>query len=184
MVLTWLEGFEKSMKFAIYCSDVSGAFDKVRRERLEAKLRAKGIHPSIIRVLSSWLRDRVAQVVVGGKRSAEYVLKHMVYQGTVLGPALWNLMYEDARLAIAACGFTEVVYADDLNSWRAFATRVCNSVLLGEAKQCQAQLHSWGRANQIQFDPAKESIHVVARRDAHGADFKILGVEFDCKLLM
>ncbi len=71
MVLTWLEGFEKSLKFAIYCSDVSGAFDKVRR--------AKGIHPSVIRVLSS----------------------------------------------------------------------------LRAAKDCQEELHSWGRSNQIQF------MHVV-----------------------
>ena len=88
MVLTWLDGFERSLKFAVYCSDVSGAFDKVRRERLEAKLHAKGIHPSIVAVLSSWLRDRVAQVIIGGKRSAERVLKNMVCQGTVLGPAL------------------------------------------------------------------------------------------------
>ena len=184
MVLTWLDGFERSLKFAVYCSDVSGAFDKVRRERLEAKLHAKGIHPSIVAVLSSWLRDRVAQVIVGGKRSAERVLKNMVYQGTVLGPGLWNLMYEDARWAIQACGFTEVVYADDLNSWRAFATRTCNAALLGEAECCQSQFHTWGKATQIQFDPAKESMHVVGRHDALGADFKILGVEFDCKLLM
>ena len=108
MVLTWLEGFEKSLKFAIYCSNASGAFDKVRRERLEDKLRAKGIHPSVIRVLSS----------------------------------------------------------------------------LRAAKDCQEELHSWGRSNQIQLDPSKESMHVVARRDAQGPDFKILGVEFDCKLLM
>ena len=43
MVLTWLDGFEKGLKFAVYCSDVSGAFDKVKRTRLEAKLRAKGL---------------------------------------------------------------------------------------------------------------------------------------------
>ena len=41
LVLTWLEGFCRKVKFALYCSDVSGAFDRVRLERLMAKLRAK-----------------------------------------------------------------------------------------------------------------------------------------------
>lgn len=184
LALTWLDGFGKNLKFAVYCSDVSGAFDKVRRERLEAKLRAKWIHASVVKVLVSWLGERKAQIVVVGKKSSEQKLQNMVYQGTVLGPGLWNIMYEDARKAIAAGGFTEIVYADDLNSWRSFRTDVDNGELLGAAKGCQRELHSWGTANQIEFDPDKESMHVVARHDAHGGAFTILGIEFDCKLVM
>ena len=30
MVLTWLQGFNRRFKFAVYCSDVSRAFDKVK----------------------------------------------------------------------------------------------------------------------------------------------------------
>ena len=92
LVLTWLDGFERHCEFAVYCSDVSGAFDKVRRERLEAKLRAKGLHESVVRVLSSWLSERHAKVVVGGKFSEDMTLNNMVFQGTVLGPGLWNVM--------------------------------------------------------------------------------------------
>ena len=29
LVLTWLLGFDRGYKFLLYCSDVSGAFDKV-----------------------------------------------------------------------------------------------------------------------------------------------------------
>ena len=42
----------------------------------------------------------------------------MVYQGTVLGPTLWNLFFEDARAAINEVFFTEYVFADDLNAFR------------------------------------------------------------------
>ena len=43
LVLTWVTGFRQARKYVLYCSDVSGAFDKVRLERLEEKLRAKKV---------------------------------------------------------------------------------------------------------------------------------------------
>ena len=114
MVCTWLERFADRCKFAIYCSDVSGAFDRVGRERLLDKLRARGVKPELVILIASWLRQRVANVLVGGQNSTAQMLDNMVYQGTVWGPWLWNIMYEDARYAIRECGFTEIVYADDL----------------------------------------------------------------------
>ena len=34
LVLTWLDGFNRRRKFGVYCSDVSGAFDRVEMSRL------------------------------------------------------------------------------------------------------------------------------------------------------
>ena len=53
----------------LYCSDVSGAFDRVRCVRLVEKLRRSGLHPTIVRFLESWLEDRISMVVVGGEMS-------------------------------------------------------------------------------------------------------------------
>ena len=50
--------------------------------------------------------------------------------------------------------------------------------------KCQVELHAWGSANQVSFDPTKESKHVVSRKDPCGDNFKLLGVVFDCRLLM
>ena len=94
-------------------SDVSGAFDRVRAERLLEKLRCKGLHPTMVALTESWLQQRTAHVVVEGQFSDKMVLKSMVFQGTVLGPSLWNLFYEDARRAIHETGFEEIVSADD-----------------------------------------------------------------------
>ncbi len=49
---------------------------------------------------------------------------------------------------------------------------------------CQAQLHQWGRANSVEFDAGKESMHVMSRRSPMGNGFQLLGVQFDEKLLM
>ena len=36
--------------------------------------------------------------------------------------------------------------------------------------------------NQVVFEAARESFHVVSRTEPEGEDFKFLGVDFDCKL--
>ena len=120
LVLTWLKALAKGLKVGVYCSDVSGAFDRVKTERLIAKLRSKKLRPEIVDVLASWVRQRTARVVVGGKQSPVFSFSEMVYQGTVLGPVLWKLFYEDARRAIEEWLLEEIVHADDLNAYRQF----------------------------------------------------------------
>ena len=80
--LMWTKAVAKGRKVAVYCSDVAGAFDRVRLERLVAKLKAKKLHPSIIAVLTSWLRQRADRIVVGGRQSDDMWLRDMVFQGT------------------------------------------------------------------------------------------------------
>ena len=112
------------------------------------------------------------------------ILRDMVFQGTVLGPTLWNLFFRDAADAIHQAGFQDIVYADDLNAFRIFDNSIENSKVIEECQRCQTELHTWGRANAVAFDPAKESMHVLSRSCPDGEAFKILGVTFDCKLIM
>ena len=65
LVLTWISMFSKRRKIAVYCSDVSGAFDKVNSRRLLCKLRARGVPDAILLVIQSWLYEREARVAVG-----------------------------------------------------------------------------------------------------------------------
>ena len=94
-MLTAPSAFSSGRKLALYCSDVAGAFDRVDRKRLITKLEAAGFHPSLVKVLSSWLEYRMAKVIVGGEQSEEMTLLNMVFQRTVLGPILWNLFYDE-----------------------------------------------------------------------------------------
>ena len=90
LVLTWVQALAARRKVVVYCSDASGAFDRIRMERLVAKLKAKRVHPDVVSALASWLRPRRVHVVVEGQQSTELSLHNMVFQGTVLGPMLWN----------------------------------------------------------------------------------------------
>ena len=184
-VLTWIAGFGRGERYAVYCSDVSGAFDKVQKSRLVGKLRASGIDDRIRRVLESWLGDREAHVIVEGHSSKPMALSNMVYQGTAWGPPLWNLHYADARFAVRMNDFKELIFADDLNAFKSFSKEAPDEELQNAMSTCQQNLHSWGRANQVQFDPGKESQHILATRGrGRGGSFKLLGVSFDVGLTM
>ena len=185
VVLTWILGWTRKMKFAIYCSDVSGAFDRVKADRLILKLTKFGVHSSVLAVLESWLEAREANVVVEGQMSKIMELLDMVYQGTVWGPPLWNAFYGDARTAVHKCGFTEVVFADDLNAFKEYSASTPDETLHSDMEQCQTEVHKWGAANQVAFDPAKESKHILATQGrGSGGAFKLLGVTFDSGLIM
>ena len=79
---------------------------------------------------------------------------------------------------------TEIVFADDLNAYREFTLDIPNDILMNSARKYQQELDKWGRANQVAFDPKKESTHCVSHVAPKGEDFKILGVRFDCRLTM
>ena len=83
-VLSWLLHLEHGFLVALYCSDVSGAFDRVCERTLRDKLARAGLHPRIFRLLCSWLGPRVSAVVLDGVQSATQPLKNSVYRGTVL----------------------------------------------------------------------------------------------------
>ena len=136
MILTWINGFNDTMKFSIYCSDVSGAFDRVNRERFLNKLHAKGESDDIVKIIASWLDKREAVIIVGGCKGDPFTLEYMIYQGTVWGPRLWNIFYEDARDALNKHEYNEIVFADDLNAFRAFPLSEPHANLMATAKTC------------------------------------------------
>ena len=183
-ICNWLRFLEDGYKVGLYCSDVSGAFDRVKREILVGKLAYSGLNLRVVKFLASWLEDRRSSVIVSGAQSVEAALTDSVYQGTVLGPPLWNLFYKDAAAAVKVLKFNEVVFADDLNCWKPFAASTPLHEISKQIRRCQANLHEWGRANCVRFDVSKESFHVLHRIHGCGDDFLLLGILFDTGLRM
>ena len=52
-LMVWIFLLRTGHKIALYCSDVSGAFDRLSTERLLAKLQYSGVHSKIMEVLQS-----------------------------------------------------------------------------------------------------------------------------------
>ena len=163
-VIQWLWWFSQGKRVGLYCSDVSGAFDKVETKRLLRKLEHLGVRGKLLTFLASWLEYREAIVIADGSCSQTALLRNMVYQGTVLGPPLWNVYFADACSTVKDSGFDDTLFADDLNCYKAFPADTSNVLVHKDLKHCQTKLHDWGGANQVEFDSKKETFHGLDRR--------------------
>jgi hypothetical protein len=92
--------------------DFRKAFDQVDNDVLLNKLSSIGFSPSLLRLFSSYLRDRRQFVRLGCYDSDYYHTKSGVSQGSLLGPFLFTVMVND--LADGLEIGRPLLYADDL----------------------------------------------------------------------
>ena len=66
---------------------------------------------------------RDAVVICDGAKSESFIISNIVFQGTVLGPPLWNSYFGTVQDAISADGVIPSVFADDSNSCKGYPGR-------------------------------------------------------------
>ena len=113
-VARWVLRICQGSKVGIYLADISGAFDKVSRPLLLAKLAQLGVAEAFLGFLNSYLLSRQGYVAVEGVLSECMMLTDMVYQGIVLGPTLWNAFFSDIATYVPEDGQHCQIFADDL----------------------------------------------------------------------
>ena len=108
----------------------------------------------------------------------------MVFQGTVLGPCLWNVFFKDVNSPLLNTPFRETKYADDLSIHKPYRTTTPNDNIHYDLRQCQSTIHTWGTANGVSFDPKKEEFSILHPHFGSGPTFRLLGPLIDAKLTM
>ncbi|KAL4084959.1 hypothetical protein QTP88_027819 [Uroleucon formosanum] len=171
--------------------DVSNAFNSAAWRKIDAALRKKNVPAYLVRLIRSYLQDR--SILVG-----EALIRRNttcgVPQGSVLGPALWNVFYDDLLEMETPHGVQLVAFADDvcvlgISRNGEFATTLMNPILGAVA--------DWMSSNGLQLAPAKTEVIVLTRKhlfndpelivEGHAVPVKrsmrYLGVELDTRLL-
>ena len=146
-MMSWILAICTGHKIASYLGDISGAFDRVFRDYLCAKLYAAGVGNMFLNFLQAYLQPRRAIVVAEGIKSEEFEIANQVFQGIVLGPPLWNTFFSDVTLPASSTGGEPSMFADDLSVFQKFDRRVPNSECLKVSHVCRDRVHKWGRAN-------------------------------------
>ena len=121
---------------------------------------------------------------MNGHESDPMILANMIFQGTVLGPKLWNVFFKDVDAAVNSRGFVAKKFADNLTTFKLFDRDQQNDDIFNELKECQEAVHSWGAANRVSFDKDKEEFCILHHCSGIGRDFRLLGPTIDYKLTM
>lgn len=94
--------------------DISGAFDNVWWPLVLDSLRDRNCPKNVFEVLRSYFGDRRVSIIENSLKVSKWATRGCP-QGSVLGPACWNLMFDGLlRQLEALVGNSFVAYADDL----------------------------------------------------------------------
>ena len=70
--------------------------------------------------MKDYLAPRSAVVLVQGMQSTPFLIENQIFQGTVLGPPLWNTFFKSIDTPILEKAFRGAKFADDLTAYKNF----------------------------------------------------------------
>ena len=144
MSTRWHHSLDRGRDSFVIALDIAGAFDRVWHSGLATKLRSMGVCGGLLLLLQDYLRDRSLFVVVNGQSSQDHPISAGVPQGSVLGPLLWNVFFNDLLQLIPEAH----AYADDCT-----LTFPCDSIdhraTVAAINEALETITSWGRWWQV-----------------------------------
>ena len=114
-ILSLTEQFKEELDnhkvISLVSMDLSKAFDTLPHDLIVQKLEDYGGDSKVINLVTNYLSDRHQRVRLSGQHSSMKTIMKGVFQGSILGPILFNIFMNDLSYAIDEC--TLFTYADD-----------------------------------------------------------------------
>lgn len=130
--------------------DLQKAFDTVSHNRLITKLHKIGVRGLVLKLIKSYLTNRINQVKIGKNLSTETYIECGVPQGSVLGPLLFIIYMND--MFKLTTNSKVIAFADDTS-----VTIVGNDIhdLYEAANNAMTELCKWLRSNGLALNIKK-----------------------------
>ena len=192
-----LEAMDRKQVTALVLLDLSKAFDSIDHMSLLKKLRAMGTSKEAIEWFRSYLTGRKQSVRIGCETSEPRLISYGVPQGSILGPALFNIYINDLP-SVPKVGSLEC-YVDDSQLYLSFPVRD-TTLAADQLTEDLRNIAAWCCKNSLLINPDKTkllvlgtpqmlmkipddlSITLLSKKIIPSKSAKNLGVTMDCSL--
>lgn len=143
---------------ALVTIDIKNAFNTASWNWIMRELRKRNMPKYIRTLIASYFTDRKI-IDIDGR---EYSVAAGVPQGSVLGPLLWNILYDGVLRLDMPENIRMVAYADDL---AIIATARTEEGLMLTINQAMEKVSSWIRSHDLKLAPEKtEAVLLIGRK--------------------
>ena len=192
MIEEWRENLDKNFFVGAVLTDLSKAFDCIPHDLLIAKLSAYGLSSDSLCYIYSYLKDRKQCVQINNKQSEFDTIISGVPQGSIFGPILFNIFFNDFFFFIPKASVHN--FADD-NTLCSFAKTLRGLVTILQS-ECETAIN-WLHNNKMIVNPDKFQVIFLDKRRSDNTNIeveignekisstssvKLLGVHIDDKL--
>lgn len=191
----WHKFLDKGKSIGVVLMDLSKAFDCVRHDILIAKLSAYGLSELSLRLISSYLSERLQVVKVNSTFSEPLCLKVGVPQGSILGPLFFNIYindlfyfinenvcnYADDNTIFAASSNPQNIKSELQHSLKCFSEWFQNNYLILNLDKCKLLLLLSNHRNLIgNFETFSIVVDNITIEPSN--EVELLGVTVDSNL--
>ena len=156
-----LEAMDSKKLMLMVLLDLSKAFDSLNHAILLAKLQSLGLSHSALEWFRSYLSGRSQYVRIDSEVSDLKNIAYGVPQGSILGPALFNIYLNDLP-TIPHLGSLDS-YVDDSKLYVSFSVKDVNTIIQ-QINENRSLIASWCCHNHLLTGPDKTKLLVMGTR--------------------